>query len=261
MGDRQVRRVFVIGIGSGDPEHLTLGAVRALNETDVVFRVDKGEAGTDIDRARMSLCEHAVDPSHEYRVSSVVLTAVRDRDQDAPYSDGVAGWRRERIEAYEQLIAGLAPDETGAFLVWGDPSLYDGTLAILDEVRAGGGVEFTVDVIPGVSSMTALAARHAVPLCRAGETVLITTGRRLARDGVPDQVDNIVVMLDAHDAWAAMADESTVWWGAFVGLDGEQLIAGRLGDKRAAISSARAEARRDRGWLFDTFLVRPAPDE
>ena len=100
--------------------------------------------------------------------------------------------------------------------------MYDGTLAILDDVRANGQVDFTVEVVPGISSVSALAARHGVALNRAGESILITTGRRLARDGVPDDVDNIVVMLDAHDAWRGLDDDYDVWWSAFTGMAGER---------------------------------------
>ena len=40
---------------------------------------------------------------------------------------------------YETLLLNqLAEGEVGAFLVWGDPALYDSTLRILDAVAAGG---------------------------------------------------------------------------------------------------------------------------
>ena len=126
-------------------------------------------------------------------------------------------WRHERIAAYERLDRHLGPNDTGAFLVWGDPTLYDGTLAILDDVRANGHVEFAVEVIPGISSVSALAARHGWPSTAPAKSILITTGRRLARDGVPEAIDNVVVMLDAHDAWRGLGDDYDVWWSAFVG--------------------------------------------
>jgi precorrin-6A synthase len=255
MGWAERRRVLVVGIGPGDPEHLTVGAVRALNETDAVFIVDKGTAGAHLRDTRRQLCERVIDPAHSYRIVEVALDAVRDRD-DGPYDDAVAGWRHERVVAYERLVAGLGPNETGAFLVWGDPTLYDGTLAILDDVRANGHLQFVVEVIPGISSVSALAARHRVALNRAGEAILITTGRRLARDGVPETVDNVVVMLDAHDAWRAFDDEFDVWWSAFTGMSGERTVAGRLGDQRDVIDQERTRARVERGWLFDTFLFR-----
>src|SRR5262245_50220204 len=234
MARAEGRRVLVVGVGPGDPEHLTVGAVRALNETDVVFSVDKGPAGAELREVRRQLCERVIDPAHSYRVVEVALDAVRERD-DGPYDDAIAGWGRERAVAYERLIARLGPNETGAFLVWGDPTLYDGTLAILDDVRAGGHVQFAVDVIPGISSVSALAARHRVALNRSGEAILITTGRRLARDGVPDTVDNVVVMLDAHDAWRAFGEGYDVWWSAFTGMNGERSVAGAVGEQRDVI--------------------------
>jgi precorrin-6A synthase len=255
MGRAEGRHVLVVGIGSGDPDHLTVGAVRALNETDAVFIVDKGAAASDLRDARRQLCERVIDPAHSYRVVEVALDAVRDRGAGS-YDEAVAGWRDERVVAYERLIGGLGPDETGAFLVWGDPTLYDGTLAILDDVRASGHLQFAIDVIPGISSVSALAARHGVALNRSGEAILITTGRRLARDGVPDAIDNVVVMLDAHDAWRAFGDDYDVWWSAYTGMSGERSLAGRLGEQREVIDRERTRARVERGWLFDTFLFR-----
>src|SRR3954452_4415360 len=110
------RRVLVVGIGPGDPEHLTLGAVRALNETDAVFIVDKGAAAADLRDARRQLCERVIDPAHRYRIVEVALDSVRDRGA-GPYDSAVAEWRQERVAAYEGVIAGLGANETGAFLV------------------------------------------------------------------------------------------------------------------------------------------------
>ncbi len=253
------RRVLVVGIGAGDPEHLTFGAVRALNETDVVFLVDKGDAGGDLRRARLDVCDRVIDPKHRCRVVEVELGAVRDRG-DGTYGAAVAAWRSARVGAYGDLVASLDEGETGAFLVWGDPTLYDGTLDVLAEVRAAGGVAFEVEVIPGISSVSALAARHHVTLNRPGESVQITTGRRLASDGLPEGADNVVVLLDAHEAWRQLDDDLEIWWGAFVGLPGERLVAGRLGDQRATIERERAAARSRHGWLFDVYLLRhPEP--
>lgn len=251
------RHVLVVGIGAGDPDHLTLGAVRALNRTDAVFLVDKGRVAEDMRRHRRRLCEQVIDADRPHRVVEVALRAVRDRDRGrSDYDGGVEDWRTERIEAYQGLIEGLAEGETGAFLVWGDPTLYDGTLAILDDVRARGSVEFDVEVVPGVSSVSALAARHRTGLNRVGEAVQLTTGRRLVDRGMPAGADNVVVMLDAHEAWRSMDDDLWIWWGAFVGMEHEVLVAGRLGDVRDEIARVREEARQRVGWMFDTYLLR-----
>lgn len=252
------RRVLVVGIGAGDPDHLTLGAVRALNRTDVVFLVDKGRVAEDLRTHRRALLEQVVEPDRSPRIIERTLTAVRDRDRRR-YDAGVNTWRAERLDAYRDLIEGLSPDETGAFLVWGDPTLYDGTLAILDNVRAH--VEFNVEVVPGISSVSALAAQHCVTLNRIGESVQLTTGRQLADDGIPAGVDNVVVLLDAHEAWRVLDDDLHIWWGAFLGMAHEILVSGRLGDVRDEIAGRRARAKLEVGWMFDTYLLRRKPKE
>jgi len=41
-----MRRLLIIGIGAGDPEQVTVQAIRALNEADVFFMMDKGNVRT-----------------------------------------------------------------------------------------------------------------------------------------------------------------------------------------------------------------------
>ncbi|CAM5291839.1 Putative multidrug resistance protein MdtD [Streptomyces tendae] len=88
--------------------------------------------------------------------------------------------------------------------MWGDPALYDSTLGILEEVRERGAVAFDYDVVPGVSSVSALVARHRTGLNRVARPVQITTGRRLAEEGFPPGVDDVVVMLDAHQRFSLL---------------------------------------------------------
>jgi precorrin-6A synthase len=184
-----VRKIHVIGIGAGDPDQLTLQAVRALRSTDVFFILEKGEVKADLTGLRRDLLDAHV-PQGTYRV-----VEARDPERDrsaggAAYSPAVGDWRSARAEIYERLIAEeLGEEQTGAFLVWGDPSLYDSTLGILEEVLARGAVAFEYDVVPGISSVSALVARHRTGLNRVARPVQITTGRRLA-EGFPEGVDD-----------------------------------------------------------------------
>jgi precorrin-6A synthase len=205
-------------------------------------------------RYRLELCARFIGPARSYRVVEIA-NPQRDREAVA-YAEAVEGWRTERVARYEEAIAALGEDETGAFLVWGDPALYDGTMSMLDTVLARGHVSFDYEVVPGISSVSALAARHRVPLNHTGEAIHFTPGRRLARDGLPAGVDNVVVMLDAGQAWDDVDDDVDIYWGAFVGMPNEVLIAGRLDDVRAEIKARRAEARAEHGWMFDTYLLR-----
>jgi precorrin-6A synthase len=126
-----VRKIHVIGIGAGDPEQLTLQAVRALRSTDVFFVLDKGEVKSDLTQLRRDMLDAHI-PEGSYRV---VEARDPERDRRAggdAYSPAVGDWRSARADIYERLITEeLGDQESGAFLVWGDPALYDSTLGIL----------------------------------------------------------------------------------------------------------------------------------
>ncbi|GAA2658273.1 hypothetical protein GCM10009864_26170 [Streptomyces lunalinharesii] len=158
---------------------------------------------------------------------------------------------------YERLLTDeLAAGETGAFLVWGDPALYDSTLGILAEVEARGAVSFAVEVVPGISSVSALAARHHIPLNQVGRPLHITPGRRLPDVCANDDGD-IVVMLDAGEAFTQFeADDVWIYWGAYLGTPDELLVAGPVHEVADRIRQLRSEARARHGWIMDTYLLR-----
>ncbi|MFE0426059.1 precorrin-6A synthase (deacetylating) [Streptomyces sp. NPDC058953] len=249
-----MRTMMVIGIGAGDPEDLTLRAVKALKAADAFLVLDKGERAAEQTEARRRLLDVHREPG-SYRLV-VVADPERDR-RAADYPAAVADWRSRRAEPYERFIADeLGDDECGAVLVWGDPALYDSALGVLEEVRERGTVDFDVEVVPGVSSVSALLARHRTGLNRVGRPVLITTGRRLA-EGWPEGVDDVVVMLGSEPLFTGGLDPDTsVHWGAYVGTGDEILVAGRLGDVAERIARLRAEARERKGWIMDVCLLR-----
>ncbi|MFJ9022138.1 precorrin-6A synthase (deacetylating) [Streptomyces sp. NPDC102259] len=254
-----MRKIHVIGIGAGDPDQLTLQAVRALRSTDVFFVLDKGEVKSDLTRLRHDMLDTHL-PDGTYRV---VEARDPERDRGAggtAYSPAVGDWRSARAEIYERLITEeLGEDQSGAFLVWGDPALYDSTLAILQEVLARGAVTFEYDVVPGISSVSALVARHRTGLNRVARPVQITTGRRLA-EGFPDGVDDVVVMLDAHQTFRQYAEEDVdIYWGAYIGTPDEILVSGPIAEAGPRIERLRAEARERKGWIMDTYLLRRDP--
>ena len=249
-----MRRVLIIGIGAGDPEQVTVQAIRALNETDVFFVIDKGTGKQDLTALRQDICERYIE-SGSYRM---VHAPDPERDRGAArYRPAVEQWRRERAEIYEGLIAGeLADGECGAFLVWGDPALYDSTLAIIEQIIAKGTLELEYEVIPGISSVQALAARHRVSLTQVGRPVHITTGRRLA-EGFPEDCDDVVVMLDAACSFCTVEEPGLeIYWGAYIGTKDEILVSGKLGDVGEQIQAVRREARERKGWIMDTYLLR-----
>jgi precorrin-6A synthase len=254
-----MRELLVIGIGPGHPDQITVAAVAALNRVDVFFRIDKGDAKSGLNAARDEiLARHVTRPG--YRVVDIPEPP-RDRSPslaDDAYQDAVRDWHEARAALIEAALAAeLGEDGVGAFLVWGDPSVYDSTLRVVDRLRARGQVAFEHTVIAGVTSVQALAAAYRIPLNRIGEPIHITPARRLA-DGLPPGLDSMVVMLDSGFAASALADDPalTVFWGAYLSTEDEVLISGPLAQVAGEIAATRAELRARHGWIMDTYLLR-----
>ncbi|QBJ97495.1 precorrin-6A synthase (deacetylating) [Rhodococcus sp. ABRD24] len=245
-----MRELLVIGIGAGDPDQVTIQAVKAMNRADVFFIIGKGDEKQElVDLRTEILAEHML---REYRVVDIV-DPPRDRTP-SDYTGVVDDWHDRRAQVFEEHFT--AEDGVGAILVWGDPSLYDSTLRIVERVLGRGNVSFEYSVIPGVTSIQSLAAQHRIVLNRIGEPVHVTTGRRL-REGLPDGVGTAVVMLDADCSFTHLAgDDVEIWWGAYLGLPDEVLISGNLREVEDEIVRLRAELRERKGWIMDTYLVR-----
>ncbi|MPZ59467.1 MAG: precorrin-6A synthase (deacetylating) [Rhizobiales bacterium] len=245
-----MRKLFIIGIGAGNPDFLTVQAIKALSGLDVVFLIDKGREKAALAKLRTEICARYID-NKAYRV---VEAADPERDRaTAHYETEVAAWHAKRAAIYERMIREeLADGQHGAFLVWGDPCLYDSTLRIIDQVAAMGTVAFEVEVIPGITSIQALAARHKIPINRIGEPVLITTGRKLAERPPHDAV----VMLDGGCAFAAVEDDDDIFWGAYLGTNDEILASGPLHECKDEIQKIKTDARARHGWIMDTYLLR-----
>ncbi|MDE1169066.1 MAG: precorrin-6A synthase (deacetylating) [Pseudomonas sp.] len=252
-----MKTILIIGIGAGHPEHLTIQAVNAMNRAQVFFLLDKGPVKHALGDLRRELCRQYVHHDN-YRIVQA-QSPERLRDDDA-YAASVAALNGDKQALFERLIdSQMHEDECGAFLVWGDPALYDSTLRILQAIQAQGRLAFEVVVIPGITSVQALAAAHQVPLNRIGESLQITTGRRLAQ-GYPSQADTVVVMLDAQDTYLRYAAQDLdIYWGAYVGTPDELLIAGKLAEVGEQIRQVREAARLRHGWIMDTYLLRAAP--
>jgi precorrin-6A synthase len=249
-----LKKAFIIGIGAGDPDYVTIQAVKALNQVDVFFIADKGAEKGDLNRLRREICDRFIE---DKRFRVVEFQPPARITQSAPYRAGIELCNEELEASYEKLlIEEVAEGQCAGFLVWGDPALYDSTMRILARIQAKGRFDFDYEVIPGISSIQALTAKHKIPLNRIGEAVHITTGRKLA-EGYPDNAQSVVVMLDSGCAFRNVPNKDLdIYWGAYIGTEDEILIAGKLGDVSDEIERRRSAARQRKGWTMDTYLMR-----
>lgn len=249
-----MRHIRVIGIGAGDPGLLTIDAVNALRSVDVFLVLDKGQTTAELTAARQAILERFLD-ADGYRV---VTIADPPRDRTAEdYAGAVEAWRDARSAAVEHVLrTEVGPGGTAGILVWGDPALYDGTIRMLDTIVGRGQVAAAYDVLPGISSVQVLAARHRITLTRTAGAVQVTTGRRVAA-GLHDGDADLIVMLDAGCAFRRFAGEGAeLYWGAYLGTPDEALVAGPLDEVAGRVAETRARLREQKGWIMDTYLIR-----
>ena len=256
-----MKTILIIGIGAGDPDYITVQAVKALNRVDVFFLLDKGRTKGKLRDVREEICRRHIAPG---RVHRFVEAPSPPRDtRPADYRACVDELNTAKQAVFERMIADeMKEGETAGLLVWGDPMLYDSTIRNIEALVATGRHEIDYEVFPGITAVQALAARHRIPLNRIADPVLLTTGRKLAA-GFPEGIDSAVVLLDGEDTFGRFADsavhgEMEIYWGAYLGTPDEILISGRLKDVAADIHRRRREARQKHGWIMDTYLIRKA---
>jgi precorrin-2/cobalt-factor-2 C20-methyltransferase len=155
--------LYGVGVGPGDPELLTLRAYNILSRVPVIFVPLK-------DKASKSYARSVIDSlikKPEGKVVGLVLPMLRDREQLAHY------WQ----QAADTIWGYLQKGEDCAFVNVGDPLLYGTFVHILETLRKGH-PDMEVEVVPGISSINAAAARAVVPLASSEERIAIISGNR-----------------------------------------------------------------------------------
>lgn len=242
----------LIGIGTGNPDHLTAQAAKALNAADLILLPRKGEEKSDLADIRRQI------------LSQVLTTPVPVAEYDVPkradqsdYLGAVNDWHDAIAQVWHDTITAHLPDGGEvALMVWGDPSLYDSTLRIAARLPG-----LSVRVIPGITSLQVLTAAHAIPLNTLAAPVTITTGRQLRDHGWPEGAVTLAVMLDKGGAFTAIDPAGmTIWWGAYVGMPEQRLIHGPLAEVSDQILATRTRLRDEHGWIMDIYLLRRGND-
>ena len=244
-----MRELILIGIGTGNADHLTFGGAEAMRGADLVLIPRKGPGKADLADLRRRICDRVLGPSA--RIAEFDLPR---RNAETDYLDAVETWHHAIAEVWHAAISSQRPAPGRvALLIWGDPSLYDSSLRIAARLRPAPRLR----VIPGITALQALTAAHRIPLNEIGAPVHVTTGRRLHRDGWPGGADTVAVMLDGACAFQSLDPAGIlIWWGAYLGMSEEVLLSGPLRETGPRIVATRSEARARHGWIMDTYLLR-----
>lgn len=154
-------RLYLVGVGPGDPDLLTIKAARILQKVPVIFAPQKDDQSASY--ARRTIDGLVSKP--EQQVIGLVFPMVRDESQLLHYQQ----------KAADSIWQHLERGEDCAFVNVGDPYLYGTAIYVLKILQAAH-PEIEIEVVPGISSINAAAARAGVPLAINDERIAIISG-------------------------------------------------------------------------------------
>lgn len=252
-----MKKIYLIGIGTGNPEHITIEAINILKKVDIFFILEKeSEKNEELVKIRKEILERYLPDGYRF-ISVKIPERKRGGKELEAYKERVELWRKKKAEIISNLIeTELADNEIGAILIWGDPSLYDGHIEILQYIKNNKMATFEFEVIPGITSIQVLTSRHKISLNSIAESILITTGRRL-KEFNHDKIENVVVLLDNYLTYKNFVNTNLeIYWGAYLGTEDEVLISGPLREVVNKIIETRGRLKKQKGWIMETFILR-----
>ena len=244
--------LFLIGIGTGNPDHITRQAEKAIEQADLVLLPHKDDSKAELAQVRLTLLQSL--GVQEQRIAHFDMPVRRQQGDD--YDQQVDEWHDAIAQRWNECLRSHLPAGSGrvALLVWGDPALYDSTLRIASRLGLN---KAQVHVVPGITSMQVLCSAHGIALNEIGAPFLVTTGRQLRESGWPQGINTLVVMLDGQSSYEQLTEpDIDIFWGAYLGMPQQILMQGRLTEVKDSISAKRQQARQLHSWIMDIYLLR-----
>jgi len=224
--------LYGIGVGPGDPDLLTIKAVKALARTDVVFA--------------------ASSTKNDYSVSlSIAAPHLRDDVQiirlGFPMSRDGSVLRAAWDENARTVAGHLAAGRQCAFLTLGDPLIYSTFGYLLRTLRTVC-PQAPVEIVPGITSYQASAARTATILCESGENLLLLSGVGDGLEQALNYADNAVI-LKTYKNFAAIRKAVTA-----AGKENQSTFVSRLGMDGEIVAESLQDAP-EKPHYFSLMLV------
>lgn len=238
--------LWLIGMGTGHPGHVTVEGMQALRDAGSVLIPRKGAGKEDLAHLRQAILDASGSQAQ------TIWFDMPTRDESQTYETRVELWHDEIAKRWHAAMAN-APDGPVALLVWGDAGLYDSTLRIAHRLEPMPRVR----VVAGISALQALTSAHTISFNTVNGSVTVTTGRRLRDEGWPEKAQTLVVMLDGQCSFQVLDPKGLhIWWGGFLGMPEQVLDNGPLVEAGPRIVDIREKARAKHGWIMDTYLLR-----
>ncbi len=172
--------LYAIGVGPGDPDFLTLKALKILKKIRFIFTAASGEK-----KKSLALTIALPHLKNKPEIIPLIFPMVRDKTilEEA--------WEKAALKVLSVLDKG----EDAAFVTLGDPSTYS-TFTYLHRVLTQKRPEVNVQIVPGITSFQAAAARVQIPLAEGEESLMIVSGAKGSTEieKAIDCCDNMVIM-------------------------------------------------------------------
>ena len=244
-----VKKVYLIGMGPGNLKYLTLEAVDLIKRLPLFLIPLKSSKKTYLTEKRKEIL-YKIRKDQNFKILEIPFP---ERKRGFQYKKAVASWRRKKAEILIKVLQKESTEEAG-FIVWGDPSIYDGHIEIFKDVQKQIPIEF--EIIPGISAFQILSAKHKIPLTRIAGSLLFTTPRGLKR--LSEIKENTVVFLDNYESYRKFNQEDLkIYWGAYLGTEKEVLLSGRLSEVKEKLIELRRKLRKENGWIMEIYFLLP----
>ena len=244
-----VKKVYLIGMGPGNLKYLTLEAVDLIKRLPLFLIPLKSSKKTYLTEKRKEIL-YKIRKDQNFKIVEIPFP---ERKRSFQYKEAVISWRRKKAEILIKVLQKESTEEAG-FIVWGDPSIYDGHIEIFKDVQKQIPIEF--EIIPGISAFQILSAKHKIPLTRIAGSLLFTTPRGLKK--FSEIKENTVVFLDNYESYRKFNQKDLkIYWGAYLGTEKEVLLSGRLSEVKEKIIELRRRLRKENGWIMEIYFLLP----
>ena len=244
-----VKKVYLIGMGPGNLKYLTLEAVDLIKRLPLFLIPLKSSKKTYLTEKRKEIL-YKIRKDQNFKIVEIPFP---ERKRSFQYKEAVISWRRKKAEILIKVLQKESTEEVG-FIIWGDPSIYDGHIEIFKDVQKQIPIEF--EIIPGISAFQILSAKHKIPLTKIAGSLLFTTPRGLKK--FSEIKENTVVFLDNYESYRKFNQKDLkIYWGAYLGTEKEVLLSGRLSEVKEKIIELRRKLRKENGWIMEIYFLLP----
>ena len=227
-------KFYGIGVGPGDPELITIKAVKTLQYVDIVIcpeaKKDKGSIALNI--VRQYLKENT---------EIIFLTFPMTHDKKAVTS--------KALENSLVIKNEIDKGKNIGFITIGDPMVFSTYINLLPHLKSKG---IQIETIPGITSFCAVAGRVNIPLCTKEETLGILPLMKdcFSLDKMLNDYDNLVIMKPSHDS-AKMADILEA-----KGYSNKFVLVSKCGTEEEEICYDIDKLRKEKVHYLSTLIVK-----